>query len=321
MQGQAATPSGSEWRAWTGRVLLFLGAAQIIAGIFFFFAYNWDDLARWQKLGTTQAGIVICALAARFAGLDSLVGKVFLLAAGALVGVAFAVYGQIYQTGADAFDLFASWAALILGWVLIARFAAFWILWAVIVNVALAFYLDTFTGLREGEQLLLFGLLNGGFLLLREAARRRFAWLAHPWSRWLTMAACLFFFALAAINYLEGLDHVRGITFEGWVPETAGPLFYLALPVFLVAATLLYVWSRRINRDLVGLFLVILAASFVIWYGAVHAVKELTDDDAVESLAETAVSLAVFGLAGLWLQRIWAALQGGQPGPQGADHA
>ena len=119
---------------------------------------------------------------------------------------------------------------------------------------------------------------------------------------------------------MEGLDHVRGIIVEGWVREAAGPFFYLAMPAFLVAATLLYLWSRRINRDLVGLFLVILAASFVVWYAGVHATKELIDDDAIEALAETAVSLAVFGLAGLCLHRTWAALQGDRPGPKGADH-
>ncbi len=319
MQRQAATPSGGEWRAWVERVLLFLGAAQVIAGIFFFFAYNWDDLTRWQKLGTTQACFVLSALAARFAGLDTAVGKVFLLAAGALVGATFAVYGQVYQTGADAFDLFANWGAVILGWVLIARFAALWILWAVIVNVALALYLDTFTGLHGVEQFLLFGLLNGGFLLLRETARPHFDWLAHPWSRWVVMAACLFFLALAAVDYLDGLYYVRGIMIEGWAGEGTGPLFYLALPAFLVAAAALYIRSRGPNRDLFGLFQVILAVSLVAWFGAIHAIHQLTRDDGIEALASTGVSLAVFGLAGWWLHRIWIALQSGPPRPGTAD--
>ena len=106
MQQQATAPDAGEWRIWIERILLFLGTAQIIAGIFFFFAYNWDDLTRWQKLGITQGCVVLAAIGARVAGLDSLIGRLLLLAAGALVGASFAVYGQIYQTGADAFTLF-----------------------------------------------------------------------------------------------------------------------------------------------------------------------------------------------------------------------
>lgn len=320
MQRQAATPSGSEWRVWIGRVLLFLGAAQIIAGIFFFFAYNWDGLARWQKLGTPQAAVVLSALAARFAGLDTLVGRVLLLAAGALVGVAFAVYGQVYQTGADAFDLFANWAALILGWVLIARFAAFWILWAVIVNVAMAFYLDTFTGFNDVERLVVFGLLNGGFLLLHEGARPRFAWLAHPWSRWLIMAACPFFFTLAARDYILALNYIHGIAIIDWVLETTGPFYYLALPSYLVATVAIYLWSRGPGRDFVGLFLVVLATCVIVWYVCFHTLNELTEDKGIRSLVKTGITLAVYGLAGLWLHRIWRRLQAGRVAMQGARH-
>ncbi|MCG8593387.1 MAG: DUF2157 domain-containing protein [Kiloniellales bacterium] len=314
MQRQAATPSGSEWRAWTGRVLLFLGAAQIIAGIFFFFAYNWDDLARWQKLGATQTGIVICALAARFAGLESPAGKVLLLGAGALVGVALAVYGQIYQTGADTFDLFAAWAGLILGWVLIARFAAFWIFWAVIVNVALAFYLDTFTEVDEAGQLLLFGLLNAGFLLSHEVARQRFQWLAHPWSRRVLMAACLLLLAVAVATVVVELRAER------WLVRSVGPLSYLAVPAYLAVALSAYLWSSGKGRDLIGLFLVVLSACGVAWYAGMEVADELFDDEGVLFLVMAGLTLAIFGPAGLWLHRTWLRLEATKGAGRGASH-
>ena len=46
-------------------------------------------------------------------------GKAALLAASLFVGALLALIGQIYQTGADTFEMFAAWAALILPWVLV----------------------------------------------------------------------------------------------------------------------------------------------------------------------------------------------------------
>ncbi len=299
MERQAVAPTGSEWRVWTERVLLFLGAAQIVAGIFFFFAYNWDDLSRWQKLGTTQAAIVAAALGARFAGLDSVIGKVLLLAAGALVGVNFAVYGQVYQTGADAFDLFANWAAVIFGWVLIAHFAAFWILWAVIVNVAVSLYLQTFTALDWAEQAVVLGLLNGGVLVLHEAARPHLPWLVHPWSRRVAMGACLAFLALGVMRVIDRLL---------WWPDKGAPLYFAAMPAFLVAALGCYLWSRGPARDLVGLFLVVLSTCAVTLYAASEALQRAFHWDAAFYLIMAVTTLAIFGLAGWWLHRAWQAL-------------
>ncbi|MBC8290414.1 MAG: DUF2157 domain-containing protein, partial [Planctomycetes bacterium] len=44
-------------------------------------------------------------------------------------GVFLAVFGQVYQTGADEWLLFAGWAGLILPWTALSRFEALWILW------------------------------------------------------------------------------------------------------------------------------------------------------------------------------------------------
>ncbi|WP_315814113.1 hypothetical protein [Paraflavitalea speifideaquila] len=46
-----------------------------------------------------------------------------LTAAAVLLGVLMAVFGQVYQTGANAYDLFLSWTIAITLWVVIANFA------------------------------------------------------------------------------------------------------------------------------------------------------------------------------------------------------
>ena len=203
---------------------------------------------------------------------------------------------------------------MILGWVLIARFAAFWIFWAVIVNVALALYLDTFTELREGEQLLLFGLLNAGFLLSHEIARQRFAWLSHSWSRRVVMAACLLLLALAASVAIAELRNQR------WLVGSVGALSHLALPAYLAVALCAYFWSRGPGRDLVGLFLVVLSACGVAWYAGLQAVEELLDDEGGLFLVMAGLTLAIFGLAGWWLHRTWQRLEGAGREAGGAHH-
>ncbi|MET0346849.1 MAG: DUF2157 domain-containing protein [Casimicrobiaceae bacterium] len=54
-------------------------------------------------------------------GLDTLPGKAALVVAALLVGALLALVGQVYQTGADRFELFAAWAVAIVAWVLVAR--------------------------------------------------------------------------------------------------------------------------------------------------------------------------------------------------------
>jgi len=198
--------------------------------------------------------------------------------------------------------------------VLIARFVAFWILWAVIVNVALGVYLDTFTDLREGEQLLLFGLLNAGFLLLHEIARQRFARLSHSWSRRVLMAVCLFLLALAASVAVGELRSQR------WLIGSVGPLSHLALPGYLAVALAIYFWSRGPGRDLIGLFLVVLSACGVAWYAGMEVADELFDDDGGLFLVMSGLTLAIFGLAGWWLHRTWQRLEGAGRDAGGAHH-
>ena len=114
----------SSWFSWARLMLLFFGCALLLAGIIFFFAYNWAAMGRFLKLGLIETGIIVCIVASHLRGTTRLSGKVLLLSGSVLVGVLLAVYGQTYQTGADAFELFIGWAVLILGWVIISDFAA-----------------------------------------------------------------------------------------------------------------------------------------------------------------------------------------------------
>ena len=48
-------PTGLGWEWFINYTLLLLGTAFTLSGIFFFFAYNWDDLSRLAKFGLIEA--------------------------------------------------------------------------------------------------------------------------------------------------------------------------------------------------------------------------------------------------------------------------
>lgn len=133
----AAVPTADDWRRFLDRLLLLLGAALLLAGVVFFFAWNWADMGRFTKFAVLQAALLTMVLVAWRLGLDRLPGQAALFGAALLPGVLLAVYGQTYQTGADPYGLLALWAALILGWVIIGRNVALWVLWLVLANLAL----------------------------------------------------------------------------------------------------------------------------------------------------------------------------------------
>src|SRR3954466_15805447 len=140
-------PSTANWQRFLDQLLLWLGALLLAAGVIFFFAYNWNDLGRFAKFTLVEIPIVGALIVLWRIGLESMSGKVTLLAAALFVGALLALVGQTYQTGADTFELFAAWAVLILPWVLVGRLAALWLVWLGLLNLATIFYYLVFGGL------------------------------------------------------------------------------------------------------------------------------------------------------------------------------
>ena len=181
-------PTTTDWRGFLDRLLLWYGTLMLGAGVIFFFAYNWNDLGRYAKFGLVEALVVAGLSALWWLGVNHLSSKAALLGLSLLVGVLFALIGQTYQTGADTFELFAIWAAAILPWVLVARFAALWIFWLALVNLAMILYHQTFDGLfgmlLAPEQLLWVLLtLNTIALVLWEGLTALgLAWLRERWA-------------------------------------------------------------------------------------------------------------------------------------------
>jgi len=130
------------WKKFLHLFFIVLGVGFTVLGIIFFFAYNWDSLPKFAKMGIVQVLIVTTTLAALFIKSNPTVKKTLLMGASVLVGALFAVHGQIYQTGANAYDLFLAWTFAILIWTLVANFAPLWMLFVALANTTIVLYFN-----------------------------------------------------------------------------------------------------------------------------------------------------------------------------------
>ena len=176
-----------QWALWTSRLLLVVGSALVISGLVYFFAYNWNDISPAVKFAAIQIGIVAAVGTACRYGLKRMEGRVPLVGASVLVGVFLATFGRIYQTGADAYELFLTWSLLILGWSVISNFAPQWALWLAVTNVALVLWWEQAALPTHEMNFMIFGylaLFNGAALALREwGALRGTDWITAGWTR------------------------------------------------------------------------------------------------------------------------------------------
>ena len=144
MEAAGVIPDGHDWYHFVKRLLLGLGILATALGVVFFVAYNWDALEKFGKFTLVEGAVAASLLPLLWYDLDSRIGQFALLSASILVGALLALFGQTYQTGADTWQLFATWGVLILPWVVLGRFEPLWLLWIGVVNVAIVLYFTLF---------------------------------------------------------------------------------------------------------------------------------------------------------------------------------
>lgn len=231
-------PNRTAWQRFIDSLLLLLGTTLILSGILFFFAYNWAEMNRLTRFGLIQLGILIIAAFASRYGLERLTGQLALLATAILVGVLLAVFGQIYQTGADAFELFLTWAVLIIPWVLMGKFAPLWLLLLSLFDLSLILYwnqvIDYEYFFYSTQLYLLLFALNGTALSAWEYAYRQgIAWLQRPW-----LGKILFIMTLITLI----IPTLYAILKQEWEPLLRG------VTLLYVIVTLFSLWYYRHQR-------------------------------------------------------------------------
>src|SRR5690554_234399 len=155
--------------AWYKFLRLFfisLGVGFTTAGIIFFFAYNWADLHKFVKLGLIEGIIVISTTFILFSNLNIDIKNILLTGTSIMVGVLFAVFGQVYQTGANAYDFFLGWTLFITLWVVVSNYTPLWFLFIILINTTLVLYWKQVA--HDWTEVFMFTLIfivNSGFLI------------------------------------------------------------------------------------------------------------------------------------------------------------
>jgi len=128
------------WQKFFQLLFISLGIGFTVSGIVFFFAYNWADLHKFFKIGMAEGLLVITTIFALLPKININIRNIILTGASVLVGVLFAVYGQIYQTGANAYDFFLGWTVFVTLWAIISNFAPLWLLYLILINTTFILY-------------------------------------------------------------------------------------------------------------------------------------------------------------------------------------
>lgn len=262
----------SFWHDWAMHALVVLGGAHFLAGVVFFFAYNWEDLSAFSKFAILQVGVLGAFAGALWMRLEKPAGQALLIVASVLTGVLLAVIGQVYQTGADAWELFAAWTALILPWALASRSNAHWFLWIIVCLVAASLYGEqrlVALGRMEWHTVTtLVGILPIGFLVVREVALAAgISWLDVGWFRRGLVVISLGLLFVPALQFVFDWDK-------------AAPGF---VAFWAVALALAYVYTQRL-RDFPVLSIVVAFSTLVGMAIGGRVVFEILDSGEAGSL-------------------------------------
>ncbi|MGZ0656633.1 DUF2157 domain-containing protein [Coraliomargarita sp. W4R53] len=224
-----------ECARWATRLCLLIGCTLILAAVVYFFAFNWDALGRWLKLGLLQVATLISLLTGQIVGFRKIGGQLLLMAAAVLVGVSFAVYDQVYQTGADAFSFFGMWALCILPWVIAGAFAPLWVLWFTLINLSAWFFWNQVgqfhLNLHYSYFCAALTVINAAGLFSREALATRYRWMNGRWLRHLFLLATLTPLFTPALNLIfesptSGAYHLLGSTIAWLICLGAAYLYF-----------------------------------------------------------------------------------------------
>jgi uncharacterized membrane protein len=286
-------PSLRGWQRFLDQLLLWMGVLLFAAGLIFFLAFNWNEIDRLSKFALAEALVAVTLAFVWWLGLERPSGKAALVGASLFVGGLFALIGQTYQTGADSFELFGTWAVMILPWALVGRFDVLWLLWLLVANVAIAAYFQTFPGrflLFSGDQALwgMFCVDTAALAVWEVASRRGVEWLRSRWAPRLIATASGTLVTVVAITAIFDEQDGGILAIGAWL-------------AWLASAWIVY---RRLVKDLYVLAGGVLSTVLVV---AAFLANVLFRSSGGTFQGFLLIGVVVIGLSaagGMWLRRV-----------------
>ncbi|WEK37208.1 MAG: DUF2157 domain-containing protein [Candidatus Pseudobacter hemicellulosilyticus] len=270
----------ASWKKFLRLFFISLGIGFTVAGIVFFFAYNWANLHKFAKIGLIEGLLITTTALALLPKLQLTTRNIILTGATVLVGVLYAVFGQVYQTGANAYDFFLAWTVFASLWVLVANFAPLWLLYLVLINTTLLLYAQQVANYWPDalEPTILF-FINTAVLVTAILLVRYRKAIVPAWFLQIVALGCASYATLGIVNgifdrYLGVLPVLGALTAIAygagiWFGLKTRDRFYLSIIAFslitIVAALLLKISYQAGMLLLVGLF-VVASVTLVIKY-------------------------------------------------------
>jgi uncharacterized membrane protein len=116
------------------------GVLSLAAGVVFFVAANWSRIAVFGRFALVELLLLAFVAIAFVKPPPRFVGRAAVLLAFVATGALLALFGQTYQTGADVYELFLTWALLGLPFVVAARWGVASAAWVLVLNTALLLF-------------------------------------------------------------------------------------------------------------------------------------------------------------------------------------
>ena len=208
-----------------------LGAGLLGLGVVFWVAAHWAQWGRLAQFALLQgAWLALCLGAAQRPAWRTPLALVAFLVLGGML----AYFGQTYQTGADPWSLFATWALLGLPLCLAVRRDGLWAGWALVALTGVSLWWQTW----QGPMWRLAS--DAGPMAIASGVAVAISLAVHPallpgWARWLGTGRWAWLTALLLTLVLMGTGAVLAMMGQNWVGPWALSLGLLAM---LVVVTL-----------------------------------------------------------------------------------
>lgn len=125
------------------KFFLIFSIVFLIAGITSFTAYNWASMSNVEKLAIPSV-LIVAGLVAYLFLEKEIYKNLAILFSSFMIGTLFAVYGQVYQTGADVWILFRNWAIFLIIPMVATGYYSVMTLFSIVVVISTSFYLDLY---------------------------------------------------------------------------------------------------------------------------------------------------------------------------------
>lgn len=259
-------PNENAWKRFLRILLLTLAVGFFSAGLFFFIAYNWQAFHPFGKLSIIAFALLLTILFYISTNWSDWVKQGLLVLSMAGVGGLMMVFGQIYQTGANAYDLFLAWTVFVTIWVVLQQSSIIWACWFLLITITIHLFFEQVYMLRFFLVIVLLAGLYLGVWKLLQFLKARGKWMSENWlSRFLFLAFIGYASAAAMIGIytsdpLEGylfLMVLAGIyswlLWESWKLKDLFQIAFVLLSTIVLFDCLLFKWINGRDQFLFGM--------------------------------------------------------------------